>query len=102
MRKTNDRGNTVQAKDCFAPADYVMVHKDYMKRAEAYREDWIKSADAFNRLFDEKVHLAAVETMLGRLVDACEFHNGTMIFRETIAEAKLLLNGSPAQNEGGK
>jgi hypothetical protein len=50
---------TVQEKTCYDPADYIMVHKNYVERTEAFREDWIKSCDALSKLEQEKHRLRA-------------------------------------------
>lgn len=105
-KKKPDPSLVVQAKDCIDLADYIMVHKNYVERMEAYREDWIKCGDSLNRVaeerdalnyevFHDKAHIGTLERILGRLVDAYEFDHGTSIYRETIEEAKLLLNHTP-------
>lgn len=48
--KTKVRVNVVQAKDCFDPADYVSVHKDWL------------------------AHLEAEIRHLGEIADVCTFH----------------------------
>ena len=71
----------IQGKDCYDPEDYLLVHKD---RYAALVKREIAELD--------KVYVASLERLLGRLVDACEFNNGTWIYKEAIQDAKMVLN----------
>lgn len=45
MAKTKPNPLTVQAKDCYDPADYVVIHKDYYAKLTQALRDAVEQAE---------------------------------------------------------
>lgn len=54
MAKRKTTGDTVQAKDCYDPADYIMVHKDHYDVLKAHEGHWLDACEALESVQKER------------------------------------------------